>query len=212
MNIISQNDSHEDEPRSELRSEPRSVVSLSTDKALSSVGMWNSEREIKDKNQHVSNKDSKFRASRFQHHVEKTEPNNSSLHSVKLEDPSSISFHEKKGRSGIDNSPKRKSWIWGSKHSLKSRHSIMGIDEKHLRAINDKAEYMDVVDRQNNEAIDRRQLRGLLKKYAAKRRRTFEMSDLLKKLKQGQSVPIFTSNPSKVKYFSNSLFRSYESS
>jgi len=201
LNVVSQNDSHEDEPRSEAKS----VVSLSTEKALSSVGAWNSEREIKDKNHFVSNKDSKFRASRFQHPSEKSEANNSSLHDVKLEDHSSVSFHERKGRSGTESPSKRKSWIFGSKHSLKSRHSLMGIEEKHLRAINDKAEYMDVEERQNIEATDRRQLRGLLKKYAAKRRRTFEMTDLLKKLKQSRSLPILTSNSLKVRDFSNSL-------
>ncbi len=182
--IRSYGDSHEDDARSS--------ISLSTDKGMVFAN-FNSDREIKDRNNFVSNKDSRFRASRFQNQLDKLTPANLShlsLGSFRIEDSHNVSLPDRRSVRSPTEPPRRKSHLFTSKLSLRPRRSVNNIDTKYLRAIGDKVEYLHHDTLRQNETTDRK-LRGLLKKHAIKKKRTFEMTDIIKKLKQSQSQTFY---------------------
>jgi len=182
--IRSYGDSHDDEQRSSF--------SMSTEKGIV-LANWNSDREVRERglsshNNFVSNKDSRFRASRFQSQLERL-PVNPSMGSFRIEDGSNISLPDRRVKSPLE-PPRRKSLMFTTRLSFhRPRKSVNNIDMKYLRAIGDKVEYLHHDTLRNNETTDRK-LRGLLKKHAIKNK-TYEMTNIIKKLKQSQGQKFY---------------------
>jgi len=182
LNVKSYQSSHEDEIKSS--------VSLTTEKA---IGLFPSDRDMKSSIFAVNRGSrSRFRISHFQQ-IEKIAPSRSSVPSSNKLDEQSLNLSVT-NRGPPSQIAKRitESFFSRTRLSTQERKSVR-FTTKYLKAINDKCEFFEDEITYHHETTDRR-LRGLLKKHAIKRRRTLEMKDIVKKLKQQQSRTWISSN------------------
>jgi len=155
------------------------------------LGIFPSDRDLK--NQGVPQKGSRFRASHFQK-IEGTTPiSRSSIpSSFKLDEPSvNLSIQERKSQIQITKRTTG-SFFSKTKIQIKAQRSFQA-DHKYLRAVNDKAEFLDDDILTHHETSERR-LRGLLKKHAIKKKKTLLMKDVVQQIKKQQSRTWVSSN------------------
>jgi len=151
-------------------------VSFSTEKIMS---FFPSDRELKCQG-FASNKGSIFRTSHLQNIEKMTHSRLSIPSSVKLDEASvNLSVTDRKILP-----KKHKSESFFSRANFRIQAQRSQGDQKYLRAVNDKAEFLDEELVTHNDTTDRR-LRGLLKKHAIKKKKTLVMKDIVKKGKSG---------------------------
>ena len=170
------NDSHEDEYKSSF-----SVVS---EKGFAGLFTIDHPEFGKDK-ETSSNRTSIFRVAR---------PQNiqvSASSSVLTKNPDILSLLTPPDKIKSAALPKKSAFDFNSDSNMALPTSIIFIDPKYIRAINDKAQHVEAYQKTGDTPDPK--LREILKRYAIKRKETYRLTELVKKIRAHQSRHSFFS-------------------